>query len=79
MLHVIGTRWKLKIASERLTGPQHAEQWKPERQRKEDEDDAGSAHASDLYSRPSSSSMTSAQVVTDGRELTATPLLFAIS
>src|SRR6185437_14831599 len=62
-----------------LTSRQHAKKREPKHQRKEKADDAGSAHASDLYSRPSSSSITSTQVVTDGSELTASPRLIAIS
>ena len=73
MLHTIGTRRKFKTASERLTGPQHSQKWQPKHQRKEDADDDGPAHVSDLYSRPSSSSITSAQVVTGGKELIDMP------
>src|SRR6185312_6877343 len=79
MLHTIGTRRKFKTASERLTGPQHSQKWQPKHQRKEDADDDGPAHVSDLYSRPSSSSITSAQVVTGGKELIDVPRLLAMS
>ncbi len=79
MLHIMGTRRKFKIASERLTGPQHSQKWQPKHQHKEDANDDGPVHASDLYSRSSSSSITSAQVVTGGRELTGTPRFAAIS
>lgn len=79
MLHIMGARRKFKIASERLTGPQHSQKWQPKHQCKEAADDDGPVHASDIYSLPSSSSITSAQVVTDGKELTATPRLIAIS
>ena len=46
MLHIMGARRKFKIASERLTSPQHAEKRKPEDQRKEDAGDDGPVHAS---------------------------------
>ena len=79
MLYITGAGRKFQIAPERFIGPQHAEKRKPEDQRKKDADDAGPAHTLRPYIRPSSNSITSAQVVTEGRELTATPRLFAIS
>lgn len=79
MLDITGAGRKFQIPTDQLTSRQHTEKREPEHQRKEDADNAGPAHASDPYSRSSSSSITSAQVVTNGKELTATPRLFAIS
>lgn len=79
MLHITGARRKFQIAPNRFTGQEHAKEWKPKHQHKENADGAGSTHVSCYYMRSSSSSMTSAQVVTGGREPTDTPRLVAMS
>jgi len=79
MLYVTSAGRKFEITPERLAGRRHAEKRESEHQREENADDTDPVHASDLYNRPSSSSITSTQVVTDGRELTAMPRLLAMS
>ena len=79
MLHITGAGRKFEIATKRFTSPQHAKQRKPKHQHKGNTNDTRSTHDSCYYIRSSSSSMTSAQVVTDGKEPTATPRLVAIS
>jgi hypothetical protein len=79
MSHITGAGRKFKIPPKRLTNPPHTEKRKAKYQRKGHADNNGSIHVPCYYMRSSSSSMTSAQVVTDGKELTATPRLAAIS